>query len=140
VYPNHELASQILGFTGIDNVGISGIERVKNKDLRGEPQLVRYHRDAKGRPVKFEQVESSARPATDIALSIDKELQGAAENYLKEAVLHHKAYRGGAGVMDVETGEILAMANWPSFDPNQANEYPAEQRKLAFVTDPFEPG
>ncbi len=140
VYPNHELASQILGFTGIDNTGMAGIERMKNKELRGEAQLVRYHRDAKGRPIKYEQIETTAMPARDVALSIDKELQGATENYLKEAVIHHKAYRGGAAVMDAETGEILAMANWPSFDPNSATSSPTENRKLAFVTDPFEPG
>jgi cell division protein FtsI (penicillin-binding protein 3) len=140
VYPNHELASQILGFTGIDNTGMAGVERMKNKELRGEAQLVRYHRDAKGRPIKYEQIETTALPARDVALSIDKELQGATENYLKEAVVHHKALRGGAAVMDAESGEILAMANWPSFDPNNATSSPTENRKLAFVTDPFEPG
>jgi cell division protein FtsI (penicillin-binding protein 3) len=140
VYPNHELSAQILGFTGIDNVGMAGIEIIKNKDLRGEAQLVRYHRDAKGRPVKYEQIETTAAPAQDIVLSVDKELQAVTERYLKEAVLHHKALRGGAGVMDVETGEVLAMANWPSFDPNEIQQYPVENRKLAFVTDPFEPG
>ncbi len=140
VYPNHELASQILGFTGIDNTGMAGVERMKNKELRGEAQLVRYHRDAKGRPIKYEQIETTAMPARDVALSIDKELQGATENYLKEAVVHHQALRGGAAVMDAESGEILAMANWPSFDPNNATNSPTENRKLAFVTDPFEPG
>lgn len=140
VYPNHELSSQILGFTGIDNVGMAGIERAMNKELRGEAQLVRYHRDAKGRPVKYEQIETTAAPAKDIVLSIDKELQAVTERYLKEAVLHHKATRGGAGVMDVETGEILAMANWPTFDPNEIQDSPVENRKLSFVTDPFEPG
>jgi cell division protein FtsI (penicillin-binding protein 3) len=59
---------------------------------------------------------------------------------LKEAVDFHKAFRGGAGVMDAETGEILAIANYPTFDPNIATTYPQEQRKMAFVTDPFEPG
>lgn len=140
VYPNHELSAQILGFTGIDNSGMAGIERSMNSDLKGEAQLVRYHRDAKGRPIKYENIETRARPAKDIVLSIDKELQGALENYLKEAVVHHKAFRGGAGVMDAETGEILAMANYPTFDPNSATNYPVENRKLAFVTDPFEPG
>jgi cell division protein FtsI (penicillin-binding protein 3) len=140
VYPNHELGSQILGFTGVDNVGMAGVERIKNEVLRGEAQLVRYHRDAKGRPVKFEHVEQSARPASDIALSIDKDIQAATENYLKEAVIHHKANRGGAGIMDVETGEILAMANWPTFDPNSPTSTPTENRKLSFITDPFEPG
>lgn len=140
VYPNHELSAQILGFVGVDNGGLAGIERFQDKKLRGEAQVVRYMRDAKGRPVKYENDVAVATPSEDITLSIDKELQGTLEASLKEAVLHHKALRGGAGVMDAETGEILAVANWPSFDPNRANEFPVESRKLAFVTDPFEPG
>ena len=140
VYPNHELASQVLGFVGIDNGGLSGIERFQNKKLRGEAQVVRYMRDAKGRPVKYETGIATAAPSEDITLSIDKELQSTMETALKEAVTHHKAFRGGAGVIDAQTGEILAVANYPSFDPNVATEYPVENRKLAFVTDPFEPG
>lgn len=140
VYPNHELSAQVLGFVGVDNGGLAGIERNQDKKLRGEPQIVRYMRDAKGRPVKYDTGVATAAPSEDVTLSIDKELQGTLEASLKEAVLHHKALRGGAGVMDAMTGEILAVANYPSFDPNQANDYPAESRKLAFVTDPFEPG
>lgn len=140
VYPNHELSAQILGFVGLDNVGLAGSESYHNKKLRGEAQIVRYMRDAKGRPVKYDTGIATATPAEDIALSIDKELQGTLEASLKEAVLHHKAFRGGAGVMDAVTGEILAVANYPTFDPNHAINYPIENRKLAFVTDPFEPG
>lgn len=140
VYPNHELSAQILGFVGLDNVGLAGTERYQNTKLRGEAQIVRYMRDAKGRPVKYDTGIATATPAEDISLSIDKELQGTLEASLKEAVLHHKASRGGAGVMDAVTGEILAVANYPTFDPNEANNYPAENRRLAFVTDPFEPG
>lgn len=140
VYPNHELSSQVLGFVGVDNGGLSGIERHQDKKLRGEAQIIRYMRDAKGRPVKYETGIATAAPAEDITLSIDKELQSTMETALKEAVLHHKALRGGAGVMDAMTGEILAVANYPSFDPNSPNDSSAESRKLAFVTDPFEPG
>lgn len=140
VYPNNELSSQILGFVGIDNGGLAGIERSMDKVLRGTPRIVRYQRDAKGRPIKFETGGGAQTPADDVTLSIDKELQGTLEAALKEAVTHHKALRGGAGVMDARTGEILAVANYPAFDPNRANNYSAEVRKLAFVTDPFEPG
>jgi len=139
VYPNRDLLSQTLGFVGMDNKGLAGIENTMNSRLKGMPQLVKYIRDAKGRPIKFE-TQALVVTAEDIHLSIDKDIQGAVESYLKDAVEYHKALRGGAGVMDVETGEILAIANYPTFDPNRAQDYPAENRKLAFVTDPFEPG
>src|SRR5690606_28990401 len=90
-------------------------------------------------PIKYE-TKLSDVPSPDVELSVDKDVQGALESCLKEAVELHKAYRGGAGVMDAETGEILAIANYPSFDPNKASTFPQENRKLAFVTDPFEPG
>ena len=139
VYPNRELLAQTIGFVGIDNVGLAGIENSLNQELKGKPQVVKYIRDAKGRPIKYE-TKASNLVSPDVRLSIDKDIQGALESYLKEAVVHHKAFRGGAGVMDAETGEILAIANYPTFDPNKATSFPLENRKLAFVTDPFEPG
>jgi cell division protein FtsI (penicillin-binding protein 3) len=139
VYPNRELLAQTIGFVGIENSGLAGIENSLNKELKGVPQLVKYIRDAKGRPIKYE-TKASELVAPDVQLAIDKDIQGALESYLKEAVTFHKAFRGGAGVMDAETGEILAIANYPTFDPNKATSYPLESRKLAFVTDPFEPG
>lgn len=139
VYPNKDLLAQTLGFVGIDSTGLAGVEASMNKELRGEPQVVKYIRDAKGRPIKYES-RASERVAPDVRLSIDKDIQGALESYLKEAVSHHQGFRGGAGVMDAETGEILAIANYPTYDPNRANQFPSEHRKLAFVTDPWEPG
>ena len=139
VYPNRELMAQTLGFVGVDNTGLAGIEFSLNKELKGKPQVVKYIRDAKGRPIKYE-TKSSDLVADDVHLALDKDIQGALESYLKDAVEHHKAFRGGAGVMDAETGEILAIANYPTFDPNKVSIYPQEHRKLAFVTDPFEPG
>jgi cell division protein FtsI (penicillin-binding protein 3) len=139
VYPNRELMAQTLGFVGVDNTGLAGIEFGMNKELKGKPQVVKYIRDAKGRPIKYE-TKFDDLVAEDISLSLDKDIQGALESYLKDAVEYHKAFRGGAGVMDAETGEILAIANYPTFDPNKASSYPQENRKLAFVTDPFEPG
>jgi len=139
VYPNRELLAQTIGFVGIDNTGLAGIENSLNTVLKGKPQVVKYIRDAKGRPIKYE-TKASEFASGDVQLSVDKDIQGALESYLKEAVDHHKAFRGGAGVMDAETGEILAIANYPTFDPNAATSFPLENRKLAFVTDPFEPG
>lgn len=138
-YPNHELAAQILGFVGVDNVGLSGIEHQFNKELKGEAQIVKYYQDAKGRPIKYETTDHQGR-GKDIHLSIDKDLQAKAEKYLKEAVLEKKAIKGGIGVMDADTGELLAMANYPSFDPNSSKYVKGEDRKLSFISDPFEPG
>jgi len=139
VYPNRELMAQTLGFVGVDNTGLAGIEFSLNKELKGDYQVVKYIHDAKGRPIKYE-TRSSDEGVADVQLALDKEIQGTLESYLKEAVEHHKAFRGGAGVMDAETGEILAIANYPTFDPNKASDYSQDFRKLAFVTDPFEPG
>jgi cell division protein FtsI (penicillin-binding protein 3) len=139
VYPNRELMAQTLGFVGVDNTGLAGIEFSLNKELKGKPRVVKYIRDAKGRPIKYES-KFTELVSHDVHLSLDKDIQGALESYLKDAVIHHQAHRGGAAVMDAETGEILAIANYPTFDPNKASLYPQENKKLAFVTDPFEPG
>ncbi len=139
LYPNHEVAAQTLGFVGIDNVGLAGVEHEFNEELKGKPKVVKYVKDAKGRPIKFESQDLGSG-AKDIYLSIDKEIQAAAEGFLKEAVVEHDADGGGFGVMDVETGEILAMGNYPTFDPNYPGESAGKNRRLSFVTDPFEPG
>ncbi len=136
-YPNHELSAQLLGFVGIDNDGLAGLEYQFNDMLKGEPSIHKYLRDAKGRPIKFESADLDQR-AEDITLSIDKDIQSSVEEFLKEGVEKHQAKSAGAAVMDVKTGEILAMANYPSYDPNFVKG--AKNKKLSFVTDPFEPG
>ncbi len=139
VYPNNELLSQVLGFVGVDNTGLSGVELRYDKELRGNAQRTKYIQDAKGRPVKFESYDVAGQ-AGEIYLTIDKGLQAISEKFLREAVLKYNARMGGVGVMDVKTGEVLVMANYPSFDPNKVSNSKAEHRKISFVTDPFEPG
>jgi cell division protein FtsI (penicillin-binding protein 3) len=139
LYPNHELASQTLGFVGVDNNGLSGVEHRFDKELRGEPQIIKYIIDNKGRPVRYVSQNSGDR-AKDLHLSIDKEVQAVAEKAIKEAVESAEAFRGGVGVMNAETGEIIAIANYPSFDPNDLSSSKSTHRKLAFISDPFEPG
>lgn len=139
VYPNHETLAQTLGFVGVDNDGLAGLEYQYNDDLRGDVKVVKYLKDAKGRPIKRESMDLHSK-AKDVHLSIDKNLQIVVEGALKEAVEKNNAVKGGAGVIDVKTGEILAIANYPSFDPNTPKGYAPDQRKLSFVTDPFEPG
>lgn len=139
LYPNHEIAAQTLGFVGIDNTGLAGLEYQFDDLLRGEPKIVKYFKDAKGRPVKFESYNPGSE-AIDLRLTIDKDLQAVAEKHLKEAVISTKSIGGGVGIMDVETGEVLAVANYPTFDPNTPKKSDSKYRKLSFVTDPFEPG
>ena len=98
-YPNHGLLGQTLGFVGVDNNGLAGIEYQFNKKLQGEPQIHRYVRDAKGRPIKFKSADFHKRSG-DIVLSVDKDIQAKVEQFLKEGVDKHEALRGGAAVMD----------------------------------------
>jgi cell division protein FtsI (penicillin-binding protein 3) len=139
-YPNHELLSQVVGFVGLDNKGLSGLEYMFDKELRGNPVTLKYTIDNKGRPIKFESHQDVTAQAKDIYLTIDKDIQGMAEKYLKEGVLKHNADKGGIGVIDVSTGEILAIANYPTFDPNDVRGSAPDSRKLSFAIDPFEPG
>ena len=138
-YPNQELAAQILGFVGIDNIGLSGLEYRFNKQLKGKPQVVKYVKDAKGRAIKFKS-QQLGNDAEDLHLSISKEIQSVAEKSLRDAVKKSGAFKGGIGVMNVDTGEIWAMANYPTFNPNVVKHSKAKNRKLPFISDPFEPG
>lgn len=140
VYPSHELLAQTLGFVGLDNSGLAGLEHLYDKELKGNPVTLKYTIDNKGRPIKFESHQDVTAQAKDIYLTIDKDIQSMAEKYLKEAVVKHSADKGGVGVIDASTGEIWAIANYPAFDPNDVKNSNPEHRKLAFATDPFEPG
>lgn len=140
IYPNHELLAQVIGFVGLDNKGLSGLEYMFDKELKGNPVTLKYTIDNKGRPIKFESHQNVTAQAKDIHLTIDKDIQSMAEKYLKEGVLKHNADKGGIGVMDASTGEILAIANYPSFDPNDVRGSSPEARKLSFAIEPFEPG
>jgi len=138
-YPNNELLSQILGFVGLDNTGLAGIEYQFDEDLKGKAKVFKYLKDAKGRPIKYE-TEILKEDARDLILTIDKDLQAMAEKSLKDAVISFNAIKGGIGVMDAKTGEILAMANYPTFNPNSINDSRPGDRKLSFISDPIEPG
>lgn len=140
VYPNHELLAQVIGFVGLDNKGLSGLEYMYDKELKGNPVTLKYTIDNKGRPIKFESHQNVTAQAKDIYLTIDKDIQSMAEKYLKEAVLKHNADKGGVGVLDAKTGEILAIANYPTFDPNDVRGSSPDSRKLSMAIEPFEPG
>jgi cell division protein FtsI (penicillin-binding protein 3) len=140
-YPGHELLAQTIGYMGQENQGLSGLELKFNKELIGEPVEVKFYRDAKGRPIKYENNDLELEKLShDLVLSIDKDLQGQVEKILKEGVEENNARKAGMGIMDATTGELLAIANYPTFDANAPKSYDDHHKRLAFVTDPFEPG
>ena len=138
-YPNNELASQLLGYVGVDNKGLAGIEFELDQTLRGKVKKIKYLKDAKGRAIKYENLDTN-KSSSDLVLSINKDIQAFVEKVLKEGIEKHQAVSGGVGVMDVKTGEVLAIANYPSFNPNSIEKSDIQFMKLPFISDPFEPG
>ena len=140
-YPAGSLASQVLGFVGIDGVGLSGLEAHYETLLAGTPGQRTVEVSAQGqRIVGGQEVASAPVQGGDLVLSIDRELQFRAQESLHEAVRENRAKGGTVIVMDPATGDILAMASYPWFDPNHFAESPAENRPNRAVTDTWEPG
>jgi cell division protein FtsI (penicillin-binding protein 3) len=139
-YPDGEVAAQVLGFTDIDDVGQEGLELAYDEWLRGEAGAKRVVKD--GKHAVIETVESirAARPGRDLTLSIDRRIQYLAYRELKAAVQQHKARSGSVVVLDTLTGEVLAMVNQPSYNPNNRTRLQASTIRNRAVTDLFEPG
>lgn len=137
-YPNKELGGQLLGYVGVDNVGLGGIEAAFDKVIRGRPGTVLVQTDARHRA--FSRVERLPTTGATLELTIDEYLQHIVERELAAGVTAHKADSGTAVMMDPSTGEILAMASYPTFNPNTFRTATAEQRKNRAVTDLYEPG
>ena len=139
-YPAGEVAGHVLGFTSIDDIGQEGTELTFDNWLAGENGAKRVIQDSKGR--KVEDVESirAVRPGRDLSLSIDLRIQYMAYRELKSAILENRAHAGSVVVIDIDTGEILAMVNQPAYNPNDREQMlPAAYRNRS-VTDLFEPG
>ena len=140
-YPNGELASHVLGFANIDGQGIEGLELSLEEQLRGSVRAVPAIRDRRGRVVFSEQLlDDRAAQGDDVTLTIDKTIQALAEREVRLAVQTYEARAGSVVVMDPHSGEIYAMANFPTFDPNRPGDSPASHRRNRAVTDRFEPG
>jgi cell division protein FtsI (penicillin-binding protein 3) len=139
-YPAGEVAAHVLGFNDIDDKGQEGLELGFDATLRGINGKRRIIRDNAGRVV--EAIESVAEPVPgrDVALSIDRRLQYLAYRELKAAIQKHHARAGSVVVLDVRTGEVLAMVNTPSFNPNNRDELHGPRCRNRSVTDLFEPG
>ena len=139
-YPASEVAGHLVGFTNIDDDGQEGLELAFNHWLAGESGAKRVLKDRLGRSV--ENVESIRPPhhGKDLRASIDLRIQYLAYRALKSAIQKYNAESGSIVVLDVQTGEVLAIANQPSYNPNDRSQYSAERYRNRAVTDIFEPG
>jgi len=139
-YPAGEVTAHVVGFTDIDEHGQEGIELAYNKWLTGEPGQKRVLKDNRGRVIKDLMLIRDARPGKDLELSIDLRLQYLAYRELKAVVGAHKARGGTLVMLDVDTGEVLAMVNQGSYNPNDRSQLAAENLRNKAITDLFEPG
>ena len=137
-YPKRELASQVLGYVGLDNTGMSGIEYAFEDLIRGRAAKVVVHTDARRRPVGH-----TEKPSTEghtVVLTLDESIQYVAERELERSLAETQAVAGVAIVLEPFTGEVLAMANRPGFNPNRFAASPSGRWRNRAVTDAYEPG
>ncbi|MCY4470821.1 MAG: penicillin-binding protein 2 [Thiotrichales bacterium] len=139
-YPMGAAAGHVLGFTGIDDAGQEGLELAFDDVLSGENGARRVIKDRLGRIVENLERISPARPGRDVVLSIDRRIQSLAYRALRQGVQRHRARAGSAVVLDVRTGEVLAVANQPSFNPNDRGDRSSWRFRNRAVTDLLEPG
>ncbi len=141
VYPKGKLACHILGFTNVDGVGIEGVEMQYNDILSGETGLITIPRDGRGNVLNsLSRVIRSSVKGKDIYLTIDERIQQIVEEEIEKCWEKSCPKKISVIAMDPKTGEILAMANKPDYDPNVPSRFPPEHRKNYAVTDLFEPG
>ncbi|MCL2871548.1 MAG: penicillin-binding protein 2 [Betaproteobacteria bacterium] len=139
-YPAGELTSQILGFTDSGDVGQEGLELARQDWLGGKPGSRRVIINRKGEAVEDVARVQTPQEGRDLALSLDLRLQYLAQTELQIAVIENKAKAGSLVILDAQTGEVLALANWPTYNPNRRDEFvPAKMRNRALI-DVFEPG
>jgi cell division protein FtsI (penicillin-binding protein 3) len=137
-YPKRELASQVLGYVGLDNTGMSGIEYAFEEQIRGKAAKVTVHIDARRRPVGH--TEKPSTEGQTVVLTLDESIQYATERELERAVQETGSVAGVAVVMEPRTGEVLALANRPTFNPNRWEAYSSARWRNRAVTDAYEPG
>jgi cell division protein FtsI (penicillin-binding protein 3) len=139
-YPAGEVAAHVIGFADIDDNGQEGMELAFDEWLKGEPGRKQVIRDRFGRAVNDVKRISSSEPGKPIRLSVDKRLQYLTYRTLKAAVLKHNAVAGSAVVLDVDSGEVLAIANQPSFNVNDRSQLRPGSTRNRAITDVYEPG
>ncbi len=142
IYPKGRLAAQLVGFAGLDNKGLSGMELALEKHLLGKPGRYVFERDPAGREI-FSAVSRQINAAEDgmnVFLTIDEPIQYFVQRELESAVRDSGAIAGSVIVMDIKNGDVLAIAGWPDFDPNEYSKFPPSIWRLSPVTDIYEPG
>jgi cell division protein FtsI (penicillin-binding protein 3) len=139
-YPAGEVTGHLLGFTNVDDVGQEGLELAYDQWLGGEPGLKRVMRDSLGRTIEDIERIRAPRPGKDLYTSIDLRVQYLAYRELKAAVQANNARSGSVVVLDIATGEVLAMVNQPAFNPNDREQYAASRYRNRATNDFFEPG
>ena len=139
-YPEGESAVHVVGFTNVEDKGQEGVELAFNKELSGRNGSRRVIKDRMGRAVEDVGDQTPPLDGQDIHLSIDSKMQFFAYQKLRAAVLEHKAKAGSVVVLDAMTGEVLALTNYPSYDPNKRRNLTGEQLRNRALTDTFEPG
>ena len=137
-YPNGPLASHVLGYVGLDGQGLGGVEQVYNTKIAGEPGRLFIEKDANGKP--YESYEIASKPGQTVVLTIDQSIQYLAEQSLLAAVQRSRAKSGSVIVLDPRSGEILALANAPAFDPNRVADAKPETRSNWALQNIYEPG
>lgn len=141
VYPNDQLFSHLLGFVGSEERGLEGLELVYDDILRGENRRLKFHRDARGRPLLVNgQVFLDHPDGADLHLTLDSGLQFKLEEELQKAINEFDAESAIGIILDVETSAILALTNLPTFNSNKPTHFSEEVRRNKAVTDSFEPG
>ena len=139
-YPLGEAASHVVGFAGVDEDGQEGVELAFEARLAGRPGAERVLRDNRGRVIERVERLEAPRPGGDIVLSVDAQIQHLAYRALLDGVKEHRAHAGTAVVLDVQSGEVLAMVNQPSYNPNRRDRPASGRLRNRAITDVFEPG
>ncbi len=139
-YPNGEVTSHLLGFTNLDEEGQEGLELAFNRSLAGKDGQKRVIQDGRGQVIQEVEVLRAPLQGADLTTSIDLRVQYLAYRELKAAMRKHNARAGTVIVLDIATGEVLAMVNQPSFNPNDRTQFEASRFRNRAVTDIFEPG
>jgi cell division protein FtsI (penicillin-binding protein 3) len=139
-YPAGEVTGHLLGFTNVDDVGQEGLELAFDQSLGGQPGIKRVMRDREGRTIEDIERIKAPRPGQDLRTSIDLRVQYLAYRALKQAVQENQAHGGSVVVLDIQTGEVLAMVNQPAFNPNDREQYLPSRYRNRATNDFFEPG
>jgi len=138
VYPQHELAAHALGYVNVDEKGLGGIELSLDSLIRGRPGRMMVMAD--GRRRRYDRSEAAADPGASVVLTIDQTIQFIAEKELTRAIAETHSRNGSVVVQDPNNGHLLAVANWPTFDPNDAGKFSVDVRMDRAVAAAYEPG